>query len=453
MSTGVILGIAVGATGVATYLRSRMRRGGGAQARSTTVPLEVLDEALAGLLESCLAQEAPRDVAIVAADCVGTTLGLPDATVLAPAPDGGWEMTARSREGWHATEPPPGGVPAWLGRNNHPIFAAELADKRFGALRVPLGELMQRFGSTLLVPVASPSSELLAIALLPIPGRLGADERRFIDDVHLEASAAASNARLAKDAAHKIGLSREVDLARAVERELLPAQPVLSSGPLKVAGARLAASPSSGDFWSCHELGQGRLLLWSGTVAARGVSAAMVGAVAKGASDAALLADRSGSPVAVAAAVHESLRRRAGMPLLLQGTIALIDAPKRELRVVGAGGPFPLRLSREGDAAVLTAVGARGVALGDRVDHTFREVSAPLQPGDVIVLYTPGLVGAQNAAGEPFGDRRFLRALRKVVSPERVDAVALRDMLLAEVAEHIGSAAPREDRVLVVVRA
>ncbi len=452
MSAGVILGLAVGATGVATYLRSRMRKRG-TYARATTVPREILDEALAGLLEACLEKEAPRDVAIVVADCIGTTLDLPDAAVLAPGTDGGWEMTARSREGWHAADAPPGGVPAWLGRNNHPIFASELGDRRFGALRVPLGELMQRFGATLLVPVASPSSELLAIALLPISGRLGADERRFVDDVHLEASAAASNARLAKDAAHKIGLSREVDLARAVERELLPAQPVLSSGPLKIAGARLAASPSSGDFWSCHELGQGRLLLWSGTVAARGVSAAMVGAVAKGASEAALLADRAGSAVAVAAAVHESLRRRAGMPLLLQGTIALIDAPRRELRVVGAGGPFPLRLSRVADAAVLSAVISRGVALGDRVDHTFREVTAPLQPGDVLVLYTPGLVGAQNARGEPFGDRRFLRALRKIVSPERVDAATLRDALLAEVAAHIGTAAPREDRVLVVVRA
>ena len=453
MSTGVVLGIAVGATGVATYLRSRMRKRGGAAARSASIPREALDEALAGLLEACLEQEAPRDVAIVAADCIGTTLGLPDAAVLAPGLDGGWEMTARSREGWHATEPPPGGVPAWLGRNNRPIFAAELPDKRFGALRVPLGELLRRFGATLLVPVASPTSELLAIALLPAPDRLGGDERRFVDDVHLEASAAASNARLAKDAAHKIGLSREVDLARAVERELLPAQPLLSSGPLRVAGARIAAAPSSGDFWSCHELGLGRLFLWSGTVAARGVSAAMVGAVAKGASDGALLADRTGSPIAVAAAVHESLRRRSGLPLLLQGTIALIDAPRREIRVVGGGGPFPLHLSRVGEATTLTAVGARGVALGDRVDHTFHEVTAPLQPGDVIVLYTPGLVGAQNASGEPFGDRRFLRALRKVVAPDRVDVAALRDMLLAEVAAHVGTAAPREDRVLVVVRA
>jgi serine phosphatase RsbU (regulator of sigma subunit) len=71
----------------------------------------------------------------------------------------------------------------------------------------------------------------------------------------------------------------------------------------------------------------------------------------------------------------------------------------------------------------------------------------PWTGGDLLVLWTDGLVDARNDLGEPFGEQRLLDAVcqQRASAPEAiVDAVLAR-------AEDFG-ARPEDDRTLLVLR-
>jgi sigma-B regulation protein RsbU (phosphoserine phosphatase) len=69
------------------------------------------------------------------------------------------------------------------------------------------------------------------------------------------------------------------------------------------------------------------------------------------------------------------------------------------------------------------------------------EVVERWQPGDVLFLYTDGLVECENPAGEAFGDKR----LRRLLSTLDGDAEGMRARLLDEVGRFLGGAEPNDD--------
>src|SRR6185503_17924917 len=81
--------------------------------------------------------------------------------------------------------------------------------------------------------------------------------------------------------------------------------------------------------------------------------------------------------------------------------------------------------------------------LGDRYAH--RDLT--LQPGDLMVLLSDGLIETADAAGEPFGFDAVESALKGGGT-----ATQVRDRLLAGVSAHSGGAPPADDRTLVVLR-
>ena len=83
-------------------------------------------------------------------------------------------------------------------------------------------------------------------------------------------------------------------------------------------------------------------------------------------------------------------------------------------------------------------------ALGDEYGRHDLE----LEPGDVLVWLSDGLIEAADDAGEPFGYDRTEAAL----TGSGESAVAVRNRLLAAIQEHTGGLPPDDDRTLVVMR-
>lgn len=71
--------------------------------------------------------------------------------------------------------------------------------------------------------------------------------------------------------------------------------------------------------------------------------------------------------------------------------------------------------------------------------------SLDLQPGDQLVLFSDGLIEAENDAGQAFGYARLFAALASVAAGHRLDSVKL------ALAEHLGSTAPRDDISLMLI--
>jgi serine phosphatase RsbU (regulator of sigma subunit) len=119
---------------------------------------------------------------------------------------------------------------------------------------------------------------------------------------------------------------------------------------------------------------------------------------------------------------------------------------------VNAGHPPPFHLSAAGDVRFLEEGGA---VLGPVADATYERGFVRMQPGDLMVLYTDGMIEAIPAGaeeGDPeaeYGVDRMIalaRELRERPAKEIVEA------LLADVEAYCGDAPAQDDRTVLVVR-
>ncbi|HEY6942315.1 PP2C family protein-serine/threonine phosphatase [Dokdonella sp.] len=126
--------------------------------------------------------------------------------------------------------------------------------------------------------------------------------------------------------------------------------------------------------------------------------------------------------------------------------LALLYRPDlRRATFVDAGHP-PL-LQRRGDHVVRHGGGTQ-IPLGVLRDHAWQNESFEVAPGDVLVVYTDGVVEARDANREPFGEQRLMELVR--TGPEQpADLLAvLRERLAAHQGGTIGS----DDQTVVVLR-
>jgi serine phosphatase RsbU (regulator of sigma subunit) len=190
-------------------------------------------------------------------------------------------------------------------------------------------------------------------------------------------------------------LAEEHRLTSVLQRALLPA--ALPHVPGLALAARYEparhAYDVGGDFYDVVAWDDDRWLLVLGDVSGKGPRAAAVSAVARSALRAALLYERT--PVGLTRALDVVLRRELGGDGFVTLALAALGPAAadggRTADVVLAGHPQPLLLHGGG----ARPVGAPGPALAVRPDPAWRVERVALGPGDLLLLYTDGLVEAR----------------------------------------------------------
>lgn len=118
------------------------------------------------------------------------------------------------------------------------------------------------------------------------------------------------------------------------------------------------------------------------------------------------------------------------------------------LRVANAGGIMPLVCHQDGTATWVD-VGGPPLGASSGLSLDYREISYPLNRGDVLVLVSNGVLLA--CAGQD-GESGTSRLEQAVVSGPRGQAAALLDHLRSQVSHFLGGQQPHSDMTMVVVR-
>ena len=107
--------------------------------------------------------------------------------------------------------------------------------------------------------------------------------------------------------------------------------------------------------------------------------------------------------------------------------------------------PLPL-LVRKGQCRPIRA---EGIPLGLLERAQYQEVSVGLQSGDLLAMFSDGIVEASNIKYEEFGPRRLENVLRQNFhrSPQEII-----DTLFEEVREFEQGRPPRDDQTIVLIR-
>jgi sigma-B regulation protein RsbU (phosphoserine phosphatase) len=281
------------------------------------------------------------------------------------------------------------------------------------------------------------SSELHAFTL---------EHERMLTTLGSYIAIALENARLFQEATENERRMRsELDTAREIQRQLLP------TGAREVPGLDLAAGyvPArelGGDFYDFMPYGKGRLGFLLGDVSGKGTAAALFGSLAIG-TVREIVVDHPCPPACMLSLLNQRLVGARIDSRFIAMLFAVYDASSRKLTLANAGGPYPL-LVRNGR---VQAILLEGVPLGLIPDTQYDETTIDLEPGDVLVFASDGILESENPAREEFGPER-LAALLASISP-RDSAREITDQILAATDGHSGAGvAPHDDRTLVVLR-
>jgi sigma-B regulation protein RsbU (phosphoserine phosphatase) len=118
---------------------------------------------------------------------------------------------------------------------------------------------------------------------------------------------------------------------------------------------------------------------------------------------------------------------------------------RRRLRIANAGQSQPL-LWKNGRCERLNLV---GFPLGLYEDVTYDEWAVTLDPGDILLLYSDGVVESLNDDGEQFGAERLARLIAESSS---LSATELADRILESTYRFSAGAPAHDDCTLVVLK-
>jgi sigma-B regulation protein RsbU (phosphoserine phosphatase) len=435
IAVGLVFGVAVVAVW-ALFMAFR-RRG----AQMTSAAKDMLVE----FADRSLELGTVREILDFAGDAARVVFGSERAVVIEPgAREGSWEIAVAGGDSIGEVPPAMRGVLAWLRYNPDPINSAELAQARFGAMRGPLRQLLDLGGVDTLVPLLDGDKVLGGLGL-----RLGgrAVDQALLRLFQVQAATACANVRLHGEAAHSFSLAREVGTASAFHDALVASARNGVAGALRWAGDVETAGEVASDFWAVYPLKDGRVMMVVGDAVGAGLAASMASAVVKGCCDALIAGARPlPGPAALLSGLGRALYRPAA-PIQSRCFAVLIDPARGVVEWANAGHPVPyhLRTAAAGGLGVLAGAGPM-LGDGDRVEYRAHE--APFGAGDALVLFTDGLVKAEDRARKAFGERR----LQKVIADLRGQPVtAIRRTILAAVREFRGDTPAVDDTALVVV--
>lgn len=264
---------------------------------------------------------------------------------------------------------------------------------------------------------------------------------------------AISSARLRALRAQDQAMKKQVRLAAAVQRRMLPRTPPHIK-PFEVAAHYAPSFDLGGDFYDFLELG-GHLGILIGDVVGKGVPAAL------------LMSSVRASLRAHAQDLYhiDEVLSRVNTALVrdtLDNEFATVwygvaDPTTLNLTYCSAGHDWPLLIRVPRDRPVeerdLLRLTADGMALGIDETQKYPKGTFQLRERDVLVAFTDGVHDATSFEGKRFGGTRLRAAVLELLAAEpEAPPGRIVDHVLAQVRQHTGLSGRSDDLTLVVMR-
>jgi sigma-B regulation protein RsbU (phosphoserine phosphatase) len=271
-----------------------------------------------------------------------------------------------------------------------------------------------------------------AVQPSPPPGRKSGRRSRYQE---LELKLAA----LQKDYAD---LHASLFEAAQVYRRLC-APRLIRNGKFEIASETFAARHLPGDFFSVDETGEG-VSFALGDISGKGLAAGMWVTLLLGLVGTHSTA--SAEPQTIVGEVNKDLCRLSFGSPLASLFLARLDSATGLLDYCSAGHPPALLLRADGH---LESLSEGGPLLGVVPEASFVSGRADLRFGDVLLVYSDGILEARDDADQEFGFERLATQLRLA---RNVSADAILFSLLGAVQDFAGACLQADDMSVVVVR-
>ncbi len=250
------------------------------------------------------------------------------------------------------------------------------------------------------------------------------------------------------EAAEKRRFERELTQASEIQRVLLPrSAPELSD--YGIAADYKAARHVSGDYYDYVRVDEDRYGIAIGDVSGKGIAASLIMAMCR--SNLRSRAPENLSPASVLHAVNHSIFPDIREDMFVSLLYLILERGSSEISLARAGHEPPLLYRKAGGVIELieTPGLAAGIDEGSVFKRTVKDHRIRMDPGDVLLLYTDGIVECESATGDEFG----LERLREVLSAHHDRSPEeLVGAIMAEVAGFAAGVAQADDITLIAIR-
>ena len=262
------------------------------------------------------------------------------------------------------------------------------------------------FGTTISGPVGVLASQARRIAAGELGGRVSVKSRdelgQLADTFNYMSQQVSELMARERDVA---AVQREVELARTIQRSLIPRAPTVEARGIAIESFFEPATHCGGDWWHYFALPNDTSLITIGDVTGHGVPAAMITALVQGA--AASIVGTRGSSIDLSellAMLNEVVLDVGRKQYLMTCFVTLYEPRQSRLSFANAGHTIPYLVRVDGTVESLRA---KGTPLGFQPRTRFAAKQMELTVGDLLVWYTDGVVELQNAQDTELGDARF----------------------------------------------
>ncbi|MFZ5952896.1 MAG: PP2C family protein-serine/threonine phosphatase [Candidatus Rifleibacteriota bacterium] len=197
----------------------------------------------------------------------------------------------------------------------------------------------------------------------------------------------------------------KLELGRIVQESLLPGNR-FSQKSISVFARTVTMTRLGGDYYDFFTIDENRVGVFMGDVAGHGIPAALIMAMAKS-SVLTRVAERT-APDKLLAAIHQMLfsLKNERFKRMMTCQYMTFDAETGKMLVANAGHCFPVIVSADGRNARYVEIIGTPVGIAKRARYVNSEID--LEPGETVILYSDGMVEANNPQSGPYGSDRFL---------------------------------------------
>lgn len=310
----------------------------------------------------------------------------------------------------------------------------------------PMTEILGRWSCRLVVPVVD-RGELTAVLVL---GEKVSGYKFTIEDVNLLATlsnqfaVAITNAQLYQQAIEKQKLEEELNVARQIQRNLLP-RALPHSPHFELAAFTQASRQVGGDYYDFFFLPDGALGLVIADVSGKGLGAALLVSQIQ----AILKAEVRHQRIMARAVANTNafICEITGAEQFATMVYAEYTQSTRELTYTNAGHNQPMLVRADGSYERLDC---GGLVLGVLPSAAYEVATITLEPGDTILFFTDGLSDLESPVGQDYGEDR---ALEQLIAHRDLPAEAIAREIVKDATTFSAGDLGFDDLTLVVFRA
>jgi len=331
-------------------------------------------------------------------------------------------------------------------QENRMITTQDLQNSELSHFR---NEKRYKSAKCLLYPLSSGNKRF---GVLNISGReddsdFGTNEIQLVSTIAGQITKAIENFRLLEETIEKKSFEKELEITSSMQKAILPSISI-SHSSFKLGFISRPAKIMGGDFYDFESLSENEFTFLIADVSGKSLPAALFMAVTS--SIVRTLNQSKLAPAQLLYRANDMIYKNSQSGMFVTLFLTSLNTTTRELKFSSAGHneQFVYRGS-EGKFIFLEAKGGPLGVINSSLHGEFTEGSMILQEGDLVVLYTDGIVEAINSKEEEFGLDRFQELIKKLAEYDPQEIV---DRVYKEVNRFAGEEPQFDDFTLLIIK-